>query len=100
MGIREVAKQDPIDDAEDRRRRSDAQHQRNNKRECKNRVAAEAADGVADILEKGFHLNTENDPASCRMSTRIDRRSLAFPTLELNFPSLRNFLLLIRIPHV
>jgi hypothetical protein len=34
------------------------------------------------------------------MSTRMDRRSPAFHVLDLNSPSLRNFLLLIRIPHV
>jgi hypothetical protein len=101
MGIREVAKEDPVDDAEDRCRRSDAQHQRNNQSECKNRIAADAADGVADILKKSFHLNTENDPASCPMSTGINRAgTLLYPVPEPIAGSLRNFLLLIRIPHV
>ncbi len=92
--LQEVAKEDAIDDAEDGCRRSDAQHQRNNKCERKNGVATEAADGVADILKEGFHLNTENDPVSCR----CQRDTSSIPGAK--FRSLRNFQLFVRIPHV
>ena len=81
-------------------RRSDAQHQRNNKCERKNGVATEAADGVADILKEGFHLNTENDPVSCRCQRDNPTVRPTFPHAGAKFRSLRNFQLFIRIPHV
>ena len=51
MGVGKAAKEDAIDDAEHRCRRSNAQHQRHENGESKDRVAGEAAEGVADILK-------------------------------------------------
>src|ERR1700733_4899891 len=56
MGVGKAAKEDAVDNAEHRSRRPYAQHQRYEDGEGKDRVAGEAAQGVADILKNGFDV--------------------------------------------
>ena len=58
MSVGKAAKEDAIDNAEHRGRRTNTQHQRHENRDRKDGVATEAAEGVADILKNGFDIET------------------------------------------
>ena len=86
MGVGKAAKQDAIDNAEHCSRRTNAQHQRDQNGEGKDRVAGEAAESVADILKDGFDIEAwpllvrfflgSLDSPECdgRLPTRLLRR--------------------------
>ena len=56
MSVGQVAKEDTVDNAEHRSRCPNAQHQRYEDGEGKDRVAGEAAQSVANILKNGFDV--------------------------------------------